>query len=229
MIRAYRWYGGKLRMVDKLNFLIPPHTAYYEPFMGSASLLLNHPRSELEVLNDLDSDLVCFMKTLADRERGKILVDRLSQLWFGKGVFDEAMECKKRHFKGLDEIERSVYTYILISQSFNATRKNFSKKLYRDTGAYRDDIMFHLPKVYERMNNVRVLNMDGIDLLDRIKNNPNAFAYVDPPYRHELRGVGANKAYSCELPRYEQVRLLKTIRESKCKSFYQATGVMEMV
>ncbi len=217
IIKAYRWYGGKIRMVHTINFLIPEHKAYYEPFMGSAALLLNHPRSELEVINDLDRDLVHFMKTLADREKGKVLVDRLCQLWYGKSEFAEALESKKRNFKGLDEIDKAVMVFTLITQSFNATRKDFSAKAYKDTNAYREDIRFHIPKVYERLENVRVKNMNGIDLLDKISDNPNAFAFVDPPYRHALRGVGADKAYACELPHSEQIRLLKTIREAKCK------------
>lgn len=217
IIKAYRWYGGKIRMVHTINFLIPEHKAYYEPFMGSAALLLNHPRSGLEVINDLDRDLVHFMKTLADREKGKVLVDRLCQLWYGKSEFAEALASKKRNFKGMDEIDKAVMVFTLITQSFNATRKDFSAKAYKDTNAYREDIRFHIPKVYERLENVRVENMNGIDLIDRISDNPNAFAFVDPPYRHALRGVGADKAYACEMPHSEQIRLLKTIRDVKCR------------
>ena len=217
IIKAYRWYGGKIRMVHTINFLIPEHKAYYEPFMGSAALLLNHPRSELEVINDLDKDLVHFMKTLVDREIGKELVEKLCNLWYGKWRFNDAMDCKKRNFRGMDEIDKAVEIFALITQSFNATRKDFSAKAYKDAYAYRSDIKFHIPKVYERLENVRVLNMNGIDLLDKISDNPNAFAFVDPPYRHALRGVGADKAYACELPHSEQIRLLKTIREAKCK------------
>lgn len=216
-IRAFRWYGGKLRVVHQLNFLIPPHEAYYEPFMGSAALLLNHPRSELEVINDLDSELVCFMKTLADREKGSELVERLSKLWFGKDSFDEAMEHKKHHYRGLDDIEKAAMIFTLISQSFNEERKSFSRQEYKDTYTYRQDIKLHIPKVHERLEGVRVLHMDGIDLLAKIADNENAFAFVDPPYRHSLRGVGADKAYACELPHSEQVRLLKTIHHAKCK------------
>lgn len=216
-IRAYRWYGGKLRMVDTILFLIPKHTAYYEPFMGSAAVLLNHPRSELEVINDLDSDIVHFMQTLADREKGKVLVERLSKLWYGKSEFENAMACKYRNYEGLDDIDKAVMVYTLITQSFNCTRKAFSEKAYKDTWTYRMDIQFHLPKVYERLENVRIKNMNGIDLLGKIVDNPDAFAFVDPPYRKELRGKGADKAYACELPQVEQVRLLETIKNAKCK------------
>jgi len=60
--------------------------------------------------------------------------------------------------------------------------------------------------------------MNGIDIMEKIKLNAGAFAFLDPPYRHELRGKGADKAYKCELPYKEQVRLLTTIRDAKCRT-----------
>lgn len=217
LIKSYRWYGGKIRMAHKLSFLLPEHEAYYEPFMGSAALLLNHPRSRLEVACDLDPDLVHFMRTLADREKGKALVSRLWNLWYGKSFFDEALEYKRKKYRGLDEIEKAAMVFTLITQSFNGTRKNFANKLYRDTNEYRADVRFHIPKVYERLEGVHILHMDGIGMLERIAGNPNAFAFADPPYRKELRGVGAGHQYECELPHREQVRLLKTIWNARCK------------
>ena len=215
IVRFFPWYGGKIRLVTKISFLMPEHRAYYEPFMGSAAVLLNHARSELEVINDLDPDLVCLMKTMADREKGKELSDRLCKLWYGKEFYEEAMLCQKKHYKGMSDIDRAVMVYIQITQSFNSTRKSFRKGV--STQDYRAQIQLHIPKVYERMRDVRVLNMNGIDVLERISENDSAFAFVDPPYRKELRGEGAGNVYACELPHREQVRLLKTIREAKCK------------
>lgn len=216
-IRAYRWYGGKIRVVHEMNFLIPEHEAYYEPFMGSAALLLNHPRSPVEVINDKDSDLVCLMKTLADRKKGKDLVERLQRLCYGEEVYREAEQCRKKKYKGMSEIERAERVYILITQSFNAARKGFGRSTYPNTWAYRQDIAFHLPKVYERMKGVQVLGMDGIDLIASIAENSEAFVMADPPYRASLRGKGADKVYGWELPHKEQVRLLRTVRNCKCK------------
>ncbi len=217
LIKSYRFYGGKFRLAPTLNFLLPEHTAYYEPFMGSAALLLNHPRSRIEVINDLDPDLSFFMKMLGDRKKGKVLVQKLCNLQYGKCFFNEALTAKKNNFSGMGEIDKAVMIYTLISQSFNGTRKSFANKLYRDNFQYRADIQFNIPQVHNRLQNVQVLNTDGIDLLARIADNPDAFAFADPPYRRELRGAGADRAYACELPDCEQVRLLTTIRDASCK------------
>lgn len=215
IVRFFQWYGGKTRLVTKISFLIPEHRSYYEPFMGSAAVLLNHRRSELEVINDLDPDLVCLMKVMADREKGKVLTERLCCLWYGRSFYEEAVECKKNHYRGMSDIDRAVMVYIQITQSFNNTRKSYRKGV--KTQHYWEQIQLHIPKVYERMDGVRVQNMDGIGLLQKISENISAFAFVDPPYRKELRGKGAGNVYACELPHHEQVRLLKTIRQAKCK------------
>lgn len=215
LIRFYAWYGGKYRFANEISFLIPEHRSYYEPFMGSAAVLLNHRRSKLEVINDLDPDLVCLMKVMADREKGKALTEQLCKLWYGKDFYEEAVQCKKRHYKGLSDIDRAVMVYIQITQSFNNTRKSFREGI--PTWQYRQAIQTHIPQVYERMSDVKVLNMNGIDVLERIAGNESAFVFADPPYRKELRGEGAGNVYACELPHHEQVRLLKTIRQAKCK------------
>ena len=217
IIKVYRWYGGKIRVANDISLLMPEHRAYYEPFMGSASVMLNHPRSELEVINDLDAELSFFMKTLADREKGKELTEKLCRLWYGREWFEEALRHKKERYRGLSDIGKACMIYVLISQSFNATRKSFSKSAYKDTNAYRADIMFNIPKAYERLQGVHVLNMNGIDMLRKISEHKNAFAFCDPPYRRELRGEGAGDVYGCELPHREQVRMLKTMRVAKCK------------
>lgn len=215
VMRFFQWYGGKVRLVTKINFLIPEHDSYYEPFMGSASVLLNHPRSNLEVINDLDPDLVCLMKVMADREKGKELTGRLCSLWYGKEFFEEAMMCKKRNYAGMSDIDRAVMVYTQITQSFNNTRKSYRSGV--PTWKYREQIQLHIPLVYERMDGVRVRNMNGIDLMQKISTNSSAFAFLDPPYRRELRGKGAGDVYACELSNAEQVRMLKTIRQAKCK------------
>ena len=95
-------------------------------------------------------------------------MERLCELRYGEVFFNEAFECKKRNFYGMDEIDKAVMVYILITQSFNCLRKSFSRKAYRDTNQYNEGIRFHIPKVYERLKDVQVFNMNGIDLLNSI-------------------------------------------------------------
>lgn len=55
LIRYYRWFGGKYRVINEITSLIPPHiTAWYEACCGSAAVTLNKRKHPVEVLNDLD-------------------------------------------------------------------------------------------------------------------------------------------------------------------------------
>ena len=213
MIKFYNWYGGKQRMVPVIRWLLPEYKSYYEVFMGSASLLLNTARCEKEVLNDFDPDLACLMGTLADREKGQELMEKLFQLEYAPEVFEKA--CAKLKDPSLKGVDRAVMVYVQITQSFNNTRGSYRKGI--PTWKYRRDILFDVPKAYKRLKGVEVWNEDAVDVLARIKGERDAFVFADPPYRQELRGKSARKVYHCELEEDKQIRLLETIRDAECK------------
>ena len=199
MNKFFRWYGGKIRMLEKLEALIPEHQIYMEPFIGSGALALNHIRSPVEIINDLDGDIANLFRVMSDREKGNELIERLSHVAYDRTVFDAAREEQKNNFKGYNSIEKAVLTYIMISQSFNAARSSFSKGGYASTELYHQDMLDNLPRVYERLEHVKIFNVDALDLLECYVDNEKVFAFLDPPYRHDLRGKNANKIYKCEL------------------------------
>lgn len=215
MIKFFNWYGGKIRIVHKILPLVPYHvTEFYEPFMGSGAVTLNKRRESLEVLNDLDKNIAHLFKLMADSEKGKILLERLLNVEYSEEEFKVArIETDSDFINISDEFRKAELTFILITQSFNSTRKNFRRGV--SVEAYKTDLRYHLPKVYERLQGVIIKNMDGIDLIQDIKGNESTFIFCDPPYRKELRG--AKDVYKCELSSENQVRLLKTIANSKCK------------
>lgn len=215
--RFFCWYGGKYRMVNILQNLIPPHRIYLEPFLGSGALLINHPKSQIEIANDLDRDIANLFRTMADREKGKELVDRLCSLPYDRNLFNEILYEQKAGFCGFSDLDRAVLTYMMISQSFNATRKSFSNKGYLNGDAYRKNIRLNVTKIYERMDGVQVFNVDALGLLDYYSNCPDVFAFLDPPYRAVLRGKNADKVYKCELPEQQQVQLLRLLQNIRCK------------
>lgn len=217
MNKFFRWYGGKIRMLEKLEALIPEHQIYMEPFIGSGALALNHIRSPVEIINDLDGDIANLFRVMSDREKGNELIERLSHVAYDRTVFDAAREEQKNNFKGYNSIEKAVLTYIMISQSFNAARSSFSKGGYASTELYHQDMLDNLPRVYERLEHVKIFNVDALDLLECYVDNEKVFAFLDPPYRHDLRGKNANKIYKCELSEMQQIRLLKIIRNAKAK------------
>lgn len=204
-------------MLEKLKALIPEHGIYLEPFVGSGALALNHIRSPVEIINDLDGDIANLFAVMADREKGKELIDRLLKVPYDRKIFNVVRGEQKNHFRGYNSIEKAVLTYIMISQSFNATRSSFSKGGYANTELYHQDMLDNLPKVYERLKEMKIYNVDALDLLSCYVDNEKVFAFLDPPYRHDLRGKNADRAYKCEMSETQQIKLLKIIRNAKAQ------------
>ncbi len=52
--------------------MIPPHHSYVEPFFGSGAVLFNKPPSDIETINDLDSNVTnLFLCIQEGAEHGK--------------------------------------------------------------------------------------------------------------------------------------------------------------
>ena len=215
IIRPFTWYGGKLRMLLELLCLIPLHTVWCEPFMGSAVVTLNHARSEKEIINDFDSDLVNFFKVLQDHNKGRRMIEKLLTLEYSKETFEIAKQYKKNKYDGFSDVERAVWEYVLIFQSFNSVRKSFSKG--KTTFNYQMDILTNLFEVQSRLKNVDIRQGDGVALIDSLKDNEEAFLFLDPPYVADTRAKGARDIYGKEMSDHEQIRLLETIQHAKSK------------
>src|SRR5436190_10514968 len=62
MIGPLAYIGGKRRIAKQLVALIPNHITYVEPFAGGAQVFFHKPHSKVEVLNDLDFEIVNFLR-----------------------------------------------------------------------------------------------------------------------------------------------------------------------
>lgn len=85
------YYGGKARMAqfisDKFDYNCH---IYAEIFGGGARTLLNKPRHNKEIYNDLNGGLFILMKTLADPKEARELIYSLNNTEYSKREFDKA-------------------------------------------------------------------------------------------------------------------------------------------
>lgn len=215
LIRYYNWMGGKFRVINEILSLIPPYiTAWYEACCGSAAVTLNKGRHKIEVVNDLDEEVVNLFSLMADRRDGANLLDRLLQLEYSKKNFIYAKRAKKNGFKGLDPFTMAEMSYILISQSFNASRTSYAKGISQSD--YRFSLEKNLPWVYKRLAGVKVKSMDAINIVDKVRNDPNAFVLLDVPYLPELRCQKCLKLYGHEMSPEDHMNMLEVIKNAKC-------------
>jgi DNA adenine methylase len=204
---AVKWHGGKAYLASRIVSMLPDHDAYVEPFAGGLSVLLNKPRSRLEVAGDVDSGLVEFYTTL--RDSSVALIDRLRSIPYTAASFAWALEADGE----TDPVEAAARFLVRNRFSRGGLGKTFawSDRLRGgqpgDLNAW-ETILGELPRIAERLHGVQLDQCDALDLI-RHHDGPDTLFYLDPPYLHSTRT--ARDAYRHELSDQEHSRLLETI------------------
>ena len=225
-IIVFAWYGGKIRFAMRLLGLVPKCHVWCEPYMGSAALTLNHIRCNREILNDTDYGLVCFFKTLQDKRAGKELIEQIKSMNCSEEEFEAAKSFKESWDKNQEgkkpqyiSVERALCEFILITQSFNNTRNSYSKKNLKKVQGFRKRSVRNLTRAQERLENVEIRHGNALDVIRELKDNEDAFLFLDPPYEHDKRNASAIMAYGegNEMSQKAHRELVELIKDAKCK------------
>jgi DNA adenine methylase len=204
---AVKTHGGKAYLARSIGSLLPDHPTYVEPYFEGGSVLLNKPRSEIEVAGDLDSDLIGFYLVLS--KQTSELLKRLRSVPYVRESFDWACQPQEKH----DPIETAVRFLVRNRFSRGGMGKTFAWS-ERQRGGQPGDvngwqtIVEQLPAIARRLQEVQLCVSDGADLIKRF-DGPGAVHYLDPPYLPETRT--SPKVYAYEMSYEEHERLLDTI------------------
>lgn len=192
-LSAFPYPGGKTNYVDDIVQYFPKHRRYVEPFGGSAAMLLNKPKSYIEVYNDVDSDVVHFFETARDR------TDELAD-WLRRTPFSRELHSRwtEEFFNGErpeDDVERAGRWFYLRYTQYGAKLNGPSG--FKASGKRNEALSFRggieaLDSVIDRLQEVTLENQDYRTVLERYDRD-NTLFYLDPPY------VGpGDEIYSCE-------------------------------
>jgi DNA adenine methylase len=182
------WFGGKNRMAARIISFIPTdHVVYCEPFGGAASVLLNKPRSKVEVYNDLNEGLYSLFTVLSDENHfsrfySKLILQRWSRQAFARHV--ERWKCSS------DIVERAMAFYVAARQSFGGRCDTFGYE--RTEGGNKASFLRALdalPDMHERTAGVIIENNDWRKVLAAF-DTPQTLFYCDPPYVPATRRSG---------------------------------------
>lgn len=210
---ALRYYGGKWKLADWIIGHFPPHSCYVEPFGGAASVLLQKPRSELEVYNDAGQWVVTFFRVL--RERPEALLAAIEATPYSRAEFKAARRATD------DPLELARRVYILAQQGRGGlmVKRSTGWRFQRDGGARSMSVcddwqnVDHLRAIARRLRDVQIECDDALAVIARY-DSPSTLFYVDPPYLPETR---ANKwdrmIYEAELTDADHARLAAALAE----------------
>jgi DNA adenine methylase len=179
--------GGKTKLAKWIVGNMPNHSAYVEPFGGSASVLLNKPRSEIEVYNDADGDVVNFFDVL--RDRSDALVEFVRDVPFAEEIHNRWADEWFAGERPDDDVRRAGIWMFLRYSSFNGksgTKSGFKREpiVEARTGQVADTWRQAPKRIHEtaeRLRGVSIVNDDFSSVIKRY-DAPDTLFYVDPPY-----------------------------------------------
>ena len=169
------WIGGKHFSARKLIPLFPEHHTYIEPFGGGAHVLSQKPLSPVEIYNDLNNELVSFLRIL--QKHPEKLIEELEKIPYSRVEFygrkDQKPKC---------EFDRAVNFFYLNRSSFNGQMDNWSYSTISNRANRYHKSVEILKKFSFRMNSVQIENLDFKRIFE-IYDHEGAFFYCDPPYK----------------------------------------------
>ncbi len=204
------YYGGKQMLKKHIIEQIPEHNVYCEPYFGGGAVYFAKPKSNIEVINDTNGELINFYKVIKtkfnklQKEIQTTLHSRESHL---------AARIIYKNPKLFDEIKRAWAIWTLANQSY-ASKLNgtwgYDKKENRSVKQLDTKRKNFTKKYAERLENTEIECTDAIEVI-KARDSKTTFFYLDPPYIETNQGH--YKGYEKE--DYEE--LLKTLKNIKGK------------
>lgn len=203
-ISAMPWYGGKQSQLSWLLPLLPPSRHFVDLFGGSAAVLLNRPKSDVETYNDLDFGVVNFFKVL--RDQPEALLRELALTPFSR-------EERRHAYRTIDtaeainmsDVEKARLFYVLARQT-RAQMSQRSNNMLNSWRWSRDGIQQGLPVyvaqwqssldalayVAARLRQVQIECYPALRILE-LYNDADTLVYADPPYVLSTRAADPRK------------------------------------
>lgn len=204
------YYGGKQKLASIIVSKMPVHNLYCEPFVGGAAVFFAKAPSNVEVINDTNTELINFYRVAKNRFHE--LQSLVSVTLHSRQLHDDAWVIyNKPHL--FDEVRRAWAVWVLSTQSFSAMLDGswgFDKSkdtTTRKIGNKRDEFV---ADIAIRLQHAQIECADAIYII-KSRDTEASFFYCDPPYYNS--DCGHYDGYSKE--DYES--LLSTLASIKGK------------
>ena len=178
MLSPVSYIGGKRAIAKQIIAIFPEHTTYVEAFGGGAQILFNKEKSEVEVLNDLDGEIINFFRVcqLHYEELVRYLRSMVvSREWFRL--------LKATDPATLTDIQRAARYLYLLKNSFAAVVHNLNYKVnvVQPPGFNPDRLPEIIEETHKRLARVQIEGLPYEKVLKSF-DRPTTLFYLDPPY-----------------------------------------------
>jgi DNA adenine methylase len=211
-----RYPGGKYKMAKWIISHFPHHTLYVEPYGGAGSVLMRKPRSQGEVLNDLDGDVVNVFRVLRDPVQAKELerVARLTPFAYE--------EYKNAYGQCDDLVERARRTIFRSFASIGSDGVSRRISGFRGLKNYQTGVTAAqewarwpdaIPAFVDRLKFVLIEQRPALHLLQLYDRFETLF-YIDPPYVMSTRSKDS-VLYANEMSDEDHISLANILHQVK--------------
>lgn len=168
-------------MVRHILPMIPSHTLYCEPFCGGAAIFFAKEKSDVEVINDTNKELINFYRVVQNdfislEKEVRITLHSRSLHHDAKVIYNAP------HL--FNEVKRAWAVWVMATQSFSAlldgsfgydiAKNTTTKKIHNAKSNFTEELAV-------RLQNVQIECTDALRIINSRDSN-DTFFYVDPPY-----------------------------------------------
>ncbi len=172
------YLGGKSQLSRQIIPLIPDHHCYCEVFAGAAWVFFKKPESNVEIINDINSDLTTLYRVV--KLHLEEFIRHLKWLLVARDEFDRFMV---ENPESLTDIQRAVRFLYLLRTGYGArvTKPTMSISPSRPSNFNLLRIEEDLSAAHLRLSRVYIENRHYSYMLEHY-DRPDTFFYIDPPY-----------------------------------------------
>ena len=186
-LKGLPYYGGKSPSKSVTKWIVgllgyDKRKSYIEPFAGMLGVLLSRPPVDIEIVNDLDSNLVNWWRCVRDHPEEmayQIYHTPRSRELFVEAIRDLPTET--------DKIKRAVLYHTILSQGVtnSGTATNWGVH-YSHIGKYGKWNGSLFKPLSKRLFNTQLENKNAVEILKRTVDIENTLIYCDPPYKNSV-------------------------------------------
>lgn len=182
-----KWVGGKSRMINILLPIIPKHKGYVEVFGGAGWLLFAKERSEWEVLNDLDNNLMNLFEVIKNNPNE--FINSFEFTLISRKTFNEYKEIyKNKEYE--NKIHQAHILYYLLKAGVGASLPDGGGcgfGIGKDRSRLRlEQIETDIKNAHNRLLRTTIECRDFREVINSF-DSVDTFFYLDPPYRNTAR------------------------------------------
>jgi DNA adenine methylase len=175
------YYGGKQNLIKYILPLFPEHLLYAEPFVGGGAIFWSKQKSEVEVINDNNRELINFYECVQNEF---VELEKMVRISLHSRSIHRDANVIYENPHMFTRLQRAWAVWVLAAQSFSSKldgswgydkqKSSTSLKIKNKRDNFTEDLSI-------RIQNVQIECTDALRII-RSRDMSNSFFYCDPPY-----------------------------------------------